>query len=253
MAERAFDVVVIGAGAPGQAIAVRLGEAGVEVAIVEERLVGGECSFFACMPSKALLRPMEVAAEARRVPGLATVRSTPRRCSHKKRRPHHLDDSTQLPWLEERGVALVRGHGRAAGTRRRRCLQARRAVVLASGSLSDDPTGAGLAEARPWNSAAGWSAWRWRRRGPPGLPRDARAPRRAADRARGAFASAQDTALREGGVDAGLGAEVSAVSLKRRWCTSSSATAGRSTRTRSSSRSGGRRAHRPSGSTRGRA
>ena len=70
MEEREFDVVVIGAGAPGEVIAGRLGEAGVSVAIVEERLVGGECSFYACMPSKALLRPLEIRAEAARVKGV---------------------------------------------------------------------------------------------------------------------------------------------------------------------------------------
>ncbi|HEY9457832.1 MAG TPA: FAD-dependent oxidoreductase, partial [Gaiella sp.] len=70
MDEREFDVVVIGAGAPGEVIAGRLGEAGVSVAIVEERLVGGECSFYACMPSKALLRPVEIRAEAARVKGV---------------------------------------------------------------------------------------------------------------------------------------------------------------------------------------
>ena len=70
MAERSFDVVVIGAGPAGEVAAGRLGEAGIEVALVEQHLVGGECSYYACMPSKALLRPGELLAEARRVPGL---------------------------------------------------------------------------------------------------------------------------------------------------------------------------------------
>src|SRR4029079_16521376 len=68
--EREFDVVVIGAGAPGEVIAGRLGEAGVSVAIVGDRLSGGECSSYACMPSKALLRPLEIRAEAARVKGV---------------------------------------------------------------------------------------------------------------------------------------------------------------------------------------
>ena len=70
VAERSFDVVVLGAGPAGEVAAGRLGEAGLEVAVVEQHLIGGECSYYACMPSKSLLRPGELLAETRRVPGL---------------------------------------------------------------------------------------------------------------------------------------------------------------------------------------
>ncbi|HET7515641.1 MAG TPA: NAD(P)/FAD-dependent oxidoreductase [Gaiella sp.] len=157
MGERTFDVVVIGAGAPGEVIAGRLGEAGVRVAIVEERLVGGECSFFACMPSKALLRPGELAAEAARVPGVATgPLDAAAVLARRDEVVHDLDDSTQIPWLEERGVTLVRGHGRLAGERRVRVgddvLVAQRAVVVATGSSATIPPVAGLTDARPWTN-----------------------------------------------------------------------------------------------------
>jgi dihydrolipoamide dehydrogenase len=157
VAERSFDVVVIGAGPAGEVAAGRLGQAGLEVALVEEHLVGGECSYYACMPSKALLRPGELLAEARRVPGLrvdgldaAAVLTRRDEVIHK------LDDSSQLPWLEERGVVLVRGHGSLDGEKRIRVgddtLLARTAVVVATGSGPIVPPIPGLAEARPWGN-----------------------------------------------------------------------------------------------------
>jgi pyruvate/2-oxoglutarate dehydrogenase complex dihydrolipoamide dehydrogenase (E3) component len=163
VAEREFDVVVIGAGAPGEVIAGRLGEAGVEVAVVEERLVGGECSFFACMPSKALLRPIELAAEARRVPGIAVgALDVGVVLARRDEVVHDLDDSSMLPWLEERHVTVVRGHGRLDGERRVRVgedvLVARRAVVVATGSSGTIPPVPGLAEARPWTNIEGTTA-----------------------------------------------------------------------------------------------
>src|SRR5918996_867545 len=69
MAEREFDVVVLGAGPAGEVCAGRVGQGALDVAIVEHHLVGGECSYYACMPSKALLRPGELLDEVERVPG----------------------------------------------------------------------------------------------------------------------------------------------------------------------------------------
>jgi dihydrolipoamide dehydrogenase len=147
-----FDVVVIGAGPAGEVAAGRLADHGLEVAIVEDRLVGGECSFWACMPSKALLRPYEALAEARRIPGAAQAATgtldVQAVLDRRDEVIHGLDDSSQLPWLEDRGVALFRGHGRIAGERRVVVgddeLEARRAVFLAGGSLPSMPPIEGL-------------------------------------------------------------------------------------------------------------
>ena len=157
MAEQSFDVVVIGAGPAGEVAAGRLGGAGLEVALVEEHLVGGECSYYACMPSKALLRPAQLLTEVGRVPGVRTdgldVAAV---LARRDEVIHDLDDSVQLPWLEQRGVTLVRGRGRLDGEKRVRvggdALVARRAVVVATGSGAAMPPIPGLKEARPWGN-----------------------------------------------------------------------------------------------------
>jgi pyruvate/2-oxoglutarate dehydrogenase complex dihydrolipoamide dehydrogenase (E3) component len=156
-AVREFDVVVIGAGVGGEVCAGRLGQRGVEVAIVEDRLVGGECSFYACMPSKALLRPIELAREVERVPGLSIGPVDPQAVLARRDDViSHLDDSGQVPWLEDRGVTLVRGRGRLDGERRvlvgDETLVARRAVVVATGSRAALPPIPGLREAQPWTN-----------------------------------------------------------------------------------------------------
>ena len=149
---RSFDVVVIGAGPAGEVAAGRAAEHGLDVAIVEDRLVGGECSFWACMPSKALLRPYEALAEVKRVPGASQAVTgeldVAAALARRDEVIHDLSDDAQLPWLEDRGITLIRGHGRISGERRVTVndeeIVAKRAVFLATGSLPMMPPIEGL-------------------------------------------------------------------------------------------------------------
>src|SRR4051812_40459743 len=137
----------------------------MRVAIVERDLVGGECSYYACMPSKALLRPADVLGEAKRVPGVPTGHEELEPQAVLRRRDevvHDLDDSVQLPWLEEREIDLFRGSARFDGERRvtvgDETLTAAKAVIVATGSKAAMPPIDGLDEVEAWNNRTATSA-----------------------------------------------------------------------------------------------
>jgi len=171
MNAREVDVVVIGAGAVGENVADRAVQGGLETVIVEEELVGGECSYWACMPSKALLRAGAALRAARAVGGAAEAvtgevdaRAVFRR---RDRITHDRDDASQVEWLDGAGIGLLRGHARLVGPRRVVVtasdgtvteLEARHAVAVCTGSVPVLPDIPGLAELEPWTSRDATSA-----------------------------------------------------------------------------------------------
>lgn len=143
-----FDVIVIGAGPVGEEVAARAVRGGLTTAVIEERLVDGECHYYGCLPSKALLWPMELAAAVGRMPGLTLDGSIDAVAVLERRDAFvsHYDDRGAVSWLHDLPSTFVRGRGRVVGPRQVevatpegaiRALAARHAVVASTGSIPE--------------------------------------------------------------------------------------------------------------------
>lgn len=147
---------MIGSGSGGRAVAGRLADAGLGVAMVESGLVGGECPYWACMPAKTLLRPAEAVAEARRVPGLAAeIEDWDAILAFRDEVVSGWDDAGKVEDYVARGVTILRGRGRLAGPGRvdvDGAIHSAERVVLATGSAPVVPPIDGLEAVEPWTN-----------------------------------------------------------------------------------------------------
>src|SRR6202166_1921966 len=166
-----YDVVVVGAGSTGENVAGRIVKGGLTCAVVENELVGGDCSYWACMPSKALLRSGQALRAALAVDGARqAVTGTIDSAAVLRRRDtftSHWKDDSQVEWLERHHIDLARGRGRLGGARRvivsppdgsEFTLSARHAVAICTGSRAAIPPIPGIETAQAWTSHEATSA-----------------------------------------------------------------------------------------------
>lgn len=166
-----YDVIIIGAGPVGENVADRVVQGGLTAAIIERELVGGECSYWACMPTKALLRDAAALRAVRHLPGAAAAVTgdldSRAVLARRDQFASNWQDDGQVAWLNHAGISLIRGHGRLTAPKSvsvtgedgmERALNARHAVVIATGTSAALPPISGLTEAKPWTSREAVSA-----------------------------------------------------------------------------------------------